>query len=63
MQVHFKSQQRRTGLSRKSPSLPLTVADLLDVARYSFANLTCDAQLLVSLSHTTKRQRALMGLV
>ena len=39
--------------------LPLTVSDLLNVARYGFANLPCDEQLLVSLSHTTKRQHAL----
>ena len=40
MQVHFKLQQRRTGLSRKRP---------------------LGEQLLVSLSHTTKRQHALIS--
>ena len=62
--MHFKSQQRRTGLSRESPLSetirpPLIVSDLLDVARYSFANLPYDEQLLVSLSYTTKHQHVL----
>ena len=43
---------------RLSAAPPLTVSDLLD--RYGFANLPCDEQLLVSLSHTTKRQHALL---
>ena len=53
MLMHFKSQQRRTKLSRKSPSGELAVASC---GCYSFANLPCDEPLSVSLSHTTKRQ-------
>ena len=63
MQVHFKSQQRRTGLSRKSPSGEIgSCLHCVRCARCSPATvsqtLLCDQRLPVSLSHTTKCQHA-----
>ena len=64
---HFKSQQRCTELSWKSPSSEtISRRSLCQICsmlpRYSFISLPCDEQLLVSLSHTTKPQHALSTL-